>query len=80
MATTLVAPLVQIVNRRATCTGVQYGVTDVLGQHTVTINEGHVSCTCGLDCAPCHVAIAQEQSYTVEALQRETYCSTFSIY
>ena len=55
MATTLhlstVVPgeATQIVSRRATCQGRQDTIADTLGVHTVTIKNGCIGCSCGLD-------------------------------
>jgi hypothetical protein len=76
---------VHIVDRRATCAGIQYSVEDELGMHTATVSDGRTSCTCGLEnysvhCPHRQLAETQEQAYAEEAFNRETYCNTFSIY
>lgn len=76
---------VHIVDRRATCTGIQYRIEDESSHHTVTVSDGGTSCTCGLEnyfvhCSHRQLAETQELAYAEEARNRETYCNTFSIY
>lgn len=42
-------PRVQILSRRATCIGTQYIVADPYGTEIVTVNNGCIGCSCGLD-------------------------------
>ncbi len=68
----------QIVARRATCQGIQYTIANILGTHTITINAGHIGCSCGLDrcfltCE--HIRIVEAQ----EAARRASYEATFDL-
>lgn len=40
---------VQIISCRLTCLGLQYRVSDDYGTEIVTVNNGCIGCTCGLD-------------------------------
>jgi len=77
--------LIEITNRRATCQGIQYTVTDCLGSHTVTIKNGYIGCTCVLDrsfieCSHIRLVETQELTYAEEAARRATYIEIFGIY
>jgi hypothetical protein len=77
--------LIEIVDRRVTCQGIQYTVADCLGSHTITINNGYIGCTCGLDrsfieCSHIRLVEAQELVYAEEASRRAAYIELFGIY
>lgn len=63
---------------RLTSAGKQYTVIDDLATEIVTVNNGCIGCTCGLDkmCMTCsHIQIVEqiEAAYCVEARTRAQY-------
>ena len=75
----------QIIARRTTVVGIQYTVADFLGSHTVTIKNGCIGCSCGLDrvfieCSHIRVIEAQERAHAEEAARRALYVEVFGIY
>lgn len=93
MVTTALSPtaispshqVTEIISRRATVAGVQYTLADRLGTHIVTINNGSIGCSCGLDrlfivCPHLLMIEAQEKAYAEEAACRAVYTELFGIY
>jgi len=77
--------LIEIASRRTTIAGIQYIVADCLGTHIVTINNGYIGCSCGLDrlfivCPHLLMVEAQEKAYVEEAARRAAYTELFGIY
>lgn len=77
--------LIEITNRRATCQGIQYTIADCLSSHIVTINHGHIGCSCGLDrsfikCSHIRLVETQERVHAEEAARRAMYVEVFGIY
>lgn len=85
LSTVVPGEITQIVSRRATCQGIQYTLADWLGVYTVTLNNGCMGCSCGLDrhfltCEHICIVEKQEAVYADEAARRAAYTEAFAIY
>lgn len=84
LSTPIPGETTQIVSRRATCQGMQYTIADILGCHTVTVNNGCIGCSCGLDrsfltCEHIRIVEKQEQGYAQEAARRAAYSAAHDL-
>lgn len=78
-------PLIQITSSRMTYKGHQYIVDDRYSTEIVTVNNGHIGCTCGMDSynITCqHILVVERERVkdAAQAAKRNAYCASFNIY